>query len=204
MAEFYRSGSRDSERFFKDIVVTAEKRFVAAKDVFARELEVMVRANIKGGRNTGRYSTSPGWHSLSYKGNTSRRAALLAASDQTRQLRTRNGLEPAGYFHRGYAEWRSVYRGEAFRTKPVVFELTGEFMRNFRGKARKLTPNTLGLYVGFKRQSRNRESMTNRKLAEILERRSIRLGYQSPFDPADHQLRTILKRAVRVIEKQPV
>lgn len=190
-------GPGGAELFFRDIVATFDNALMRQRAKLGEELLSTVKNNIRLGKRTGRYSTRAGWFSLRFPNSLNGR--LVAAADQHKRLRGADGMvTAAGYFPRGYAQFRAAYRGESIRVRPVTFELTGEMMRNLSATSRRTRPGEATVYLGFARQQRSYGRLTNRELAEILSRRG---SGRSPFQPTEGQERNLVQRAIRRMER---
>lgn len=156
------------------------------------EMERRVRENIRQGKRTGRYSTNPAWYSLSEPPGRYRRLVQYVREHSNRFL-DRNAV---GFFERGYAEWRSVWRGESFNVRPVTFELTGRLMKNLKGKAgwRERSGVAVGLLT-FKTEARPRSRLTNSELARKLAARGGR--QRSPFALTQKEAREVFRVAIQ-------
>ena len=173
------------------IIADVERRLHNVEGMMAAEMEAVVKENIRNGRNTGRYSTRPGWYNVSRPWGA--RGRFQSFIRQNRDNRASKFGRSSVFLPQGYAQFRAIYRGESVRRAPVTFELTGEMMRNLVGRAR-ARRGGVEIWLAFKRQQRSYGRLTNIQLAEKLAERG---GANNPFAPNKREREKIIKNALR-------
>lgn len=161
-------------------------------EIIAQNMELLVKARIAKGEGQPPYATRPGWFSM-----TKPRGRKKVFEEYIQQFQGKSGRASKRrktiFMPGGYAEWRSLWRGEAFHTKPVVFQLTGQLIQNLKGQSRKRpAQGEVVTWLSFRRQKRSYGRLTNEMLMDILNKR----GAFPPFAISSEDADKIISYAV--------
>lgn len=161
--------------------------------LLSQQMEQVVKKRIELGEGQPPYSTNPAWYST-YRPYGGRGKFINFMRSQGQTIREAQSSSMV-FMPQGYAQWRSIYRGEGMRTTPVTFELTGQLMRNLTASRRnRPAQGEVVTWLAFKSQKRSYGKLTNEQLADILNRR----GSIPPFSVTEEEGTTILNNAAQV------
>lgn len=153
------------------ILATMKSALHQSFNAIKAHLNEVVENRLDAGEGQRPYSTRPAWYSLVKPyGSKGKFVSYLTKRGLT--IRTAQS-RVAWKFPYGYAEWRSIWRGEKIKAEPVTFNLTGQLRKAFKIVGRTNKAKGQAWFTASFSPSRRRDGrLTNDQLAEIHNRRS--------------------------------